>query len=94
MAAYMMRDDVRKALHVEECPSKTWPFNEGVGFKYTKEYDACNEHVKDQRSMIDFYKNIVPQLKIAWVYNGKIHSRCVRNDDGAFHQLAACMGVV
>lgn len=70
MGAYMMRDDVRKALHVEECPSTTWPYNEKVGFDYTKEYDACNEHVKDQRSMIDFYKDIVPRLKIAWVYNG------------------------
>mmetsp|Transcript_28202 Transcript_28202/g.59009 ORF Transcript_28202/g.59009 Transcript_28202/m.59009 type:complete len:262 (-) Transcript_28202:71-856(-) len=70
MAAYMSRDDVRKALHVEEAPTATWPYAD-VGFDYTKEYKACNEEADDDAwSMIDFYKDIVPRLKVTWVYNG------------------------
>jgi serine carboxypeptidase-like clade I len=70
MAAYMSRADVRKALHVEEAPSKSWP-GVDVGFDYTKQYDACNELPEQGAwSMIDFYRDIVPRLQISWVYNG------------------------
>lgn len=72
MAAWMMRDDVRKALHVEDSPSSTWP-EADVGFHYEKEFAACNwggDGPKDSRSMVDFYKDIVPRLKKAYVYNG------------------------
>lgn len=71
MAEYMSREDVRKALHVEETPTSTWPYAD-VGFDYTKEYDACNwgEVPEGTWSMIDFYKDIVPRLDITWVYNG------------------------
>lgn len=70
MANYMMRADVRKALHVEDAPTQTWP-EADVGFDYTKEYDACNEEVEEGAwSMINFYQDIVPRLKIAWIYNG------------------------
>jgi len=72
MAAWMMRPGVRKALHVQDAPTKTWP-GADIGFDYTKEYDACNwGDVEDGAwSMIDFYRDVVPKLKIAFVYNGK-----------------------
>jgi cathepsin A (carboxypeptidase C) len=71
MAEYMSRDDVRKALHVEDSPTKTWP-NADVGFIYHKEYDACNwdDHILLNISMIDIYKEIVPKLERTWIYNG------------------------
>jgi len=69
MSTYMNRADVRAALHVEEAPIKEWP-SPKAGFDYTKEYDACNDDVVDKLSMIDFYRKIVPQLKVVWVYNG------------------------
>ena len=70
MASYMMRPDVREALHVEEAPTTTWP-GASVGFDYTSEYDACNDEAESGAwSMIDFYKDIVPRLEIAWIYNG------------------------
>lgn len=70
-AAYMNRPDVRKALHVEK-RIKSWPYP-ATGFDYTKEYDACNwadDIPEGTLSMIDFYKDIVPRLKVTWVYNG------------------------
>jgi cathepsin A (carboxypeptidase C) len=68
-AQYMMRLDVQKALHVDTAPSKTWP---GVkqGFDYTSDYDACNGNPTDNRSMIDFHREIAPQLDVAVVFNG------------------------
>lgn len=70
MAAWMMRPDVRKALHVEEAPTKTWP-GADIGFDYTKEYDACNGDFEDGAwSMINFYQDIVPRLEKTIVYNG------------------------
>ena len=71
MEIYMMRADVKAALHVEKSPTETWPYA-SQGFRYEKEYDACNwgKNVKIKKSMIDFYKEIVPQLDRTWVYNG------------------------
>ena len=69
MQRYMNRDDVKMALHVKETPILTWPYPE-QGFDYTKEYMACNESPSDSRSMIDFYRELAPQLKLIWVYNG------------------------
>lgn len=69
MQIYMNRDDVKAALHVEETPIDTWPYPT-QGFDYTKEYNACNEAPSDSRSMIDFYRELAPQLKLIWVYNG------------------------
>lgn len=77
MAAYMQRDDVRQALHVDDAPSMiTWPTS-GVGFNYTKQYDACN-HFFDpddaynvsMTSMIDFHRYIAPRLDKTWIING------------------------
>jgi serine carboxypeptidase-like clade 1 len=71
MATYMNRDDVRKALHVQEAPTTTWPYA-SVGFDYTKEYDACNwgDDILLNISMIDIYKEVVPKLERTWIYNG------------------------
>ena len=71
MAAWMMSPEVRKALHVEEAPTKTWP-GADVGFDYTKEYDACNwgDVEEGTWSMIDFYRDVVPKLEMTIVYNG------------------------
>ena len=71
MGVYMMRDDVKAALHVEQSPTETWPYA-SQGFHYEKEYDACNwgDNILIHKSMIDFYKDIVPQLDRTWVYNG------------------------
>jgi len=69
MQRYMNRQDVKAALHVSETPIDTWPYPT-QGFDYTKEYDACNESPSDPRSMIDFYRELAPQLKLIWVYNG------------------------
>jgi len=71
MAIYFSRPDVRRALHVEETPIGSWPYDPEIGFDYTKEYDACNEDAApDAWSMIDFYKDIVPRLQTTFVYNG------------------------
>ena len=77
MAAYMNRDDVREALHVTTTPNlQQWPYPD-AGFDYTKEFDACNDDdddshkSNDARSMIDFYRMIVPSLASGTiVYNG------------------------
>eukprot|EP00656_Telonema_subtile_P017622 TRINITY_DN1947_c0_g1_i1.p1 TRINITY_DN1947_c0_g1~~TRINITY_DN1947_c0_g1_i1.p1 ORF type:complete len:558 (-),score=103.07 TRINITY_DN1947_c0_g1_i1:70-1743(-) len=69
-AAYMQRADVQAALHVDSAPSKTWP---GVkqGFEYHSQYDACNGDVlPGTPSMIDFYRQIAPQLSVTVVFNG------------------------
>ena len=67
MAAYMNRPDVRKALHVENAPTTSWP-GADVGFDYTSEYDACNwGEVVLNISMVDIYKEIVPQLERTWM---------------------------
>lgn len=71
MANYMSRPDVRRALHIES-PTTTWPYAD-VGFDYTKEFDACNwdpDDIVDPRSMIDFYREIVPKLQRTIVFNG------------------------
>jgi len=72
MSAYMSREDVRKALHVQHAPTETWP-DASVGFDYFSEYDACNwqdEIVLEGISMIDIYQEIVPKLERTWIYNG------------------------
>mmetsp|Transcript_32446 Transcript_32446/g.71234 ORF Transcript_32446/g.71234 Transcript_32446/m.71234 type:complete len:629 (-) Transcript_32446:162-2048(-) len=72
MATYMMRDDVREALHVASTSIvPTWP-HPPQGFDYTSEYDACNwgEVPEGTPSMIDFYREIAPKLKYTVVYNG------------------------
>mmetsp|Transcript_33325 Transcript_33325/g.49023 ORF Transcript_33325/g.49023 Transcript_33325/m.49023 type:complete len:580 (-) Transcript_33325:378-2117(-) len=72
LSDYMSRKDVRQALHVDHAPITTWP-DPSVGFDYFKEYDACNWQdtiVLKGTSMIDFYKEIIPQLEHTWIYNG------------------------
>ena len=62
LAAWMMRDDVKKALHVEESPNKQWP-GPGPKWQYKKQWDACNPNPQFNESMVDFYKNIAPRLE-------------------------------
>lgn len=71
MATYMMRDDVREALHVSDAPTTTWP-HPPQGFDYTSEYDACNwgDIPEGAPSMIDVVREIAPKLDIVQYYNG------------------------
>jgi hypothetical protein len=73
MATYLNRQDVRKALHVEESPVKTWPMDQDIGFSYKKQYNACNWQSNIEfpnTSMIDLYQEIIPSLDRTWIYNG------------------------
>eukprot|EP01063_Lacrimia_lanifica_P013775 TRINITY_DN2037_c1_g3_i1.p1 TRINITY_DN2037_c1_g3~~TRINITY_DN2037_c1_g3_i1.p1 ORF type:complete len:566 (+),score=224.34 TRINITY_DN2037_c1_g3_i1:57-1754(+) len=72
IAQYMMRPDVLKALHVDSAPSKTWPSPE-QGFDYKKQYAACNyDAAPGTPSMVDFYREIAPQLDVTLVMNGDV----------------------
>lgn len=68
-AAWMMRDDVKKALHVDKAPIKAWP-GPADGWGYTSDYNACND-APGKESMVDFYRRLAVALpgKIV-VYNG------------------------
>lgn len=71
-AQWMNRQDVRKALHVESSPAKTWP-GPPAGWEYTSSYDACNTAApKGTPSMIDFYRYIAPKLQRTIVFNGDV----------------------
>ena len=66
----MMRPDVRKALHVEEAPRKSWP-GPPAGWGYTSEFAACNDAAAPGTpSMVDLYRRIVPALRTTVVFNG------------------------
>jgi len=69
-AIYLSRPDVRRALHVEDAPTDTWP-TPPVGFHYTSEYNACNFNDTPLfTSMVDIYREVAPQLRKTWIYNG------------------------
>ena len=61
LATWMMRDDVKKALHVETSPNTQWP-GPGPKWQYQSQWDACNSNPQFNESMVDFYKNIAPRL--------------------------------
>jgi len=70
MANWMNRPDVKAALHMEDAPVKLWP-GPPDGWTYTGDYDACNDNPpKGAVSMVAFYQDIAPRLKITVVYNG------------------------
>ncbi|CAD7954169.1 unnamed protein product [Amoebophrya sp. A25] len=70
MAAWLNRKDVQKALHVEEAKVAQWP-QTGAGFDYSQDYAACNQAAEPGApSMLAFYRDIAPQLKVTLVYNG------------------------
>ena len=50
----------------------------GAYNKYNKEYDACNweDEILLNISMIDIYKEVVPQLDRTWIYNGDTGTYC------------------
>ena len=64
-AAYLMRDDVKAALHVNNLgvgPS-SWP-GPAPGWSYTSSYDACNQGaITVDKSMVDFYRELAPALR-------------------------------
>jgi serine carboxypeptidase-like clade I len=73
---YMNRPDVQAALHIDTGPRShvnayRWAIHANASdFSYTKEYSACNHHTTTNNSMIDFYRTIVPQLRVTWILNG------------------------
>jgi len=72
-AAYLMRDDVKAALHVNNLGvgRSSWP-GPAPGWSYTSSYDACNQGaIAVGKSMVDFYRELAPALrgKIV-VFNG------------------------
>jgi len=69
-AQYMMRPDVKKALHLEDAPAKAWP-GPPDGWQYTSSWNACN-NAPDKDSMVDFYRRIAPQLATTIVFNGDV----------------------
>jgi len=70
MASWMMRDDVRRALHVDGAPAKKWP-GPPPAWSYKSDYSACNAGAeKHVPSMIDFYRRIAPKLARTIVFNG------------------------
>jgi serine carboxypeptidase-like clade I len=62
LAEWMMQDDVKKALHVDESPNKQWP-GPGPKWQYNQQWAACNPNPEFNQSMVDFYKNIAPRLE-------------------------------
>jgi len=69
-AQYMSSPEVRKALHVEDAPTKSWP-GPPDGWEYHSSWDACNE-APGKDSMIQFYQNIAPRLERTIVFNGDV----------------------
>jgi len=69
-AQWMMRSDVKAALHVEDAPAKAWP-GPPAGWGYTSSYNACND-APGQPSMVDFYRKIAPKLTTTIVFNGDV----------------------
>ena len=70
MAAWMMRADVRAALHVDHAPAKEWP-GPAAGWTYTSQWGACNDDASpDTPSMVDFYRYLAPRLRTTLVFNG------------------------
>lgn len=69
-AQWMMRDDVKKALHVDTAPTKSWP-GPGKKWSYISQFSACNDEAPPGTpSMVDFYRNIAPRMRKTIVYNG------------------------
>jgi cathepsin A (carboxypeptidase C) len=70
-AQWMMRPDVKKALHVEGSPATSWP-GPADGWEYHKSYDACSTAAPGAESMIEFYRRIAPKLATTIVFNGDV----------------------
>lgn len=68
-AQWLMRADVRKALHVDGAPTSAWP-GPPEGWSYSSSYSACNRAPPGTPSMIEFYRDIAPKLARTIVFNG------------------------
>jgi hypothetical protein len=68
---YLSQDNVQTALHVEVADVTTFQ-SCGYMVTYTKQYAACNGPDPEfpDISMINFYQEIVPELKKTWIYSG------------------------
>ena len=69
-AEWMNRDDVKKALHVEDAPAGAWP-GPPAGWTYQSDWNACND-APEMDSMVQFYAKIAPQLEKTIVFNGDV----------------------
>ena len=70
MAAWMMRADVRAALHVESSPATSWP-GPSDDWTYESQWAACNDAAPEGTpSMVDFYRHLAPRLRTTIVFNG------------------------
>ena len=70
MSRWMMRADVREALHVESSPALQWPGPDD-GWQYESQYAACNDLAPPATpSMVDFYRFLAPKLNKTIVFNG------------------------
>lgn len=70
-AQWMMRPDVRAALHVDSAATTEWP-GPPAGWQYTSSYNACNNAPEGTPSMIDFYRQIALKLATTIVFNGDV----------------------
>lgn len=72
LMAYMDRQDVRKALNMDNSPVKQWFFAGRAGgtMEYQMQYDACTMHQPKidfpDVSMVDIYREISPQIDKTW----------------------------
>jgi serine carboxypeptidase-like clade 1 len=69
LAQYMMRADVKAALHVTESPNRVWP-GPDEKWGYSSNWGACSGMPDGTPSMVDFYRYIAPKLKRTMVFNG------------------------
>mmetsp|Transcript_1106 Transcript_1106/g.4425 ORF Transcript_1106/g.4425 Transcript_1106/m.4425 type:complete len:265 (-) Transcript_1106:1930-2724(-) len=71
IAQWMMSDEVRKALHVEDAPQSQWP-GPAAGWTYASNYSACNaEAPAGAPSMTAFYADVAPRVSgRVLVFNG------------------------
>lgn len=68
--AWMNREDVRRALHVEGAPAPSWP-GPSANWSYASDYAACNAAAAEGApSMVDLYRTLAPRLQTTWLFNG------------------------
>ena len=70
LAEYLSQDNVQIAIHVKVADVTTFSACSDK-VVYTKQYAACNPDPEfPDISMINFYQEIVPELKKTWIFSG------------------------
>ena len=71
LAEYLSQDNVQIAIHVKVADVTTF-YPCGGMVSYTPQYAACNGPDPEfpDISMINFYQEIVPELKKTWIFSG------------------------